>query len=173
MNGNPVGRAQSARPNSFRRKKFGRWLYASIVGVCIVFLAIQVVPLDQSNSTIEADLHAPKQVDLILRRACYDCHSNETVWPWYSRIAPVSWAIANDVKKGRAALNFSTWTRLSNEQRAEAVAESWEEVAEGKMPTWYYVPLHPDARLSAEDKSALREWARSAGGTAGAEEHGE
>jgi len=81
--------------------------------------------------------------------------------------------LAYDVKKGRAALNFSTWTRLSNEQRAEAVAESWEEVAESKMPTGYYVALHPDARLSADDKSVLHEWARSAGGEAKAEEHGD
>ena len=173
MNGNSPDRAQSARPKSSQGKKFGRWLCASIVAVCTVFVAMQIVPVDRSNPTIEVDLGAPKQVDLILRRACYDCHSNETVWPWYSRIAPVSWVVANDVKKGRAVLNFSTWTRLGNEQRAEAVAESWEEVAERKMPTWYYVTLHPDARLSEDDKSALREWARSAGGAAGAEEHGE
>lgn len=173
MNDNPPGPAESARPKLFQGKKFGRWLFALVVAVCIIFLAIQVVPVDRSNPVIEGDLHAPKQVDSILRRACYDCHSNETVWPWYSRIAPVSWALAYDVKKGRAALNFSTWTRLSNEQRAEAVTESWEEVAESKMPTWYYVALHPDAGLSADDKSVLHEWARSAGAAAKAEEHGD
>src|SRR5579864_7628477 len=142
-------------------KPFGRILAWSVIGLCVGFIAIQFVPVNRTNPPVGADFTAPTEVVSISRRACYDCHSNETVWPWYSRIAPVSWLIAHGVNEGRAALNFSTWNRLSAEKQAEAVHESWEEVAEGKMPTWYYVAVHPEARLSAADKSALRAWALS------------
>jgi hypothetical protein len=85
------------------------------------------------------------------------------VWPWYSFVAPVSWQIAHDVREGREALNFSTWNRLSTKERLEAMHESWEEVAEGEMPPWLYLPPHPDARLSSDERSVLRAWSRSAG----------
>jgi heme-binding protein len=142
-------------------KSFGAILAWSVIGLCVGFIAIQFVPVNRTNPSVGADLVAPTEVVSILRRACYDCHSNETAWPWYSRIAPVSWLIAHDVNEGRAALNFSTWNRLNTEKQADAMHESWEEVAEGKMPTWYYVAVHPEARLSAADKSALRAWALS------------
>ena len=92
---------------------------------------------NRTNPPVQADFRGLTEVVSVLRRACYDCHSNETVWPWYSRVAPVSWVIAHDVNEGRAALNFSTWNQLSPEKQAKAINESWEEVAEGKMPTWY------------------------------------
>ena len=82
----------------------------------------------------------------------------------------MSWVIVHDVNEGRAALNLSTWNQLSPEKQAEAMNESWEEVAEGKMPTWYYVVLHPDARLSASDQSVLRVWSGSAAGGEGRKE---
>jgi hypothetical protein len=151
-----------------RIKRFGRVLRWSVVGLCFGFIVIQFVPVNRTNPPVEGDLRAPAEVLSVLRRACYDCHSNETAWPWYSRIAPVSWVIARDVHEGRAALNFSTWNRLSANKQAEAMRESWDEVAEGKMPTWYYVALHPEARLSAKDQSALRAWSGSpAGGEEG------
>jgi Haem-binding domain len=145
-------------------KQFGRVLKWSVVGLCVVFIIIQFVPMNRANPPVEGDLHPPAEVGSVLRRACYDCHSNETVWPWYSRVAPVSWVIAHDVNEGRAVLNFSTWNQLSPEKQAEATKESWEEVAEGKMPTWYYVALHPEARLSANDQSLLRTWSGSPAG---------
>ncbi len=94
------------------------------------------------------------------QRACYDCHSNETVWPWYSQIAPFSWLLAWDVQEGRKELNFSRWNRYSPKERAKKVKESWEEIEEGEMPPWFYLPLHPEARLSAEDRAVVQEWAR-------------
>jgi hypothetical protein len=150
-------------------KQFGRVLKWSVVGLCVAFIAIQVVPVNRSNPPVQGDFRGSPEVASVLHRACYDCHSNETVWPWYSRVAPVSWVIARDVHEGRAALNFSTWNRLSAEKQAEARKESWEEVAEGKMPTWYYVAFHPEARLSANDPSVLRAWS----GSAADEEKGE
>jgi hypothetical protein len=145
-------------------KQFGRILRWSAVGLCVGFIVIQFVPVNRTNPPVEGDLRAPAEALSVLRRACYDCHSNETVWPWYSRIAPVSWVIAHDVHEGRATLNFSTWNRLSANKQAEAMRESWKEVAEGKMPTWFYLALHPEARLSPADQSVLRAWSVSAGG---------
>ena len=144
-------------------KQLGRVLRWSVIGLCVGFIIIQFVPVNRANPQVKGDFRPPAEVVSVLRRACYDCHSNETVWPWYSRIAPVSWVIARDVHEGRAALNFSTWNRLSANKHAEAVRESWEEVAEGKMPTWFYLALHPEARLSPADQSVLRAWSASAG----------
>jgi cytochrome c551/c552 len=144
-------------------KQFGRVVKWAALVFCVAFIAIQLVPVSRTNPPVQGDFRASAEVVSVLRRACYDCHSNETVWPWYSHVAPLSWVIAHDVNEGRAALNFSTWNQLSAEKQAEATKESWEEVAEGKMPTWYYVPLHPEARLSANDQSVLRAWSASAG----------
>jgi hypothetical protein len=150
--------------NLIQTKQFGRVLRWSIVGVCLGFIVIQFVPVNRTNPPVQDDFRGSPEVVSVLRRACYDCHSNETMWPWYSRVAPVSWVIARDVHEGRTALNFSAWNQLSAEKQAKAMHESWEEVAEGKMPTWYYVAFHPEARLSAKDRSVLRAWSGSAGG---------
>jgi hypothetical protein len=141
-----------------------RILTAIGLGMVILFVVIQFVPVDRSNPPVEQDVAAPAEVQAILRRACYDCHSNETVWPWYSYVAPVSWLVARDVHEGRAELNFSTWNRLSTREQVEAMHESWEEVEEGEMPPWFYLPPHPEARLSAADLDILRRWGRSSGG---------
>ena len=129
--------------------------------LAVAFLAIQLAPVERANPPVEAEVPASEEVRSILRRACYDCHSNETRWPWYSRIAPVSWLIAHDVREGREELNFSTWNRLSTKKQVEALHGSWEEVEEGEMPPWFYLPAHRDARLSERDRAALREWSRS------------
>ena len=137
---------------------------AVVAGSVLVvgFLAIQLVPVNRHNPPVESEVPASAEVRSVLRRACYDCHSNETRWPWYSRIAPFSWLVAHDVSEGREELNFSTWNRLSTRKQIEALHESWEEVEEGDMPPWFYLPPHPDARLSARDLAALRDWSRSA-----------
>jgi hypothetical protein len=108
---------------------------------------------------VTADLRAPEEVKSILRRACYDCHSNETVWPWYSRVAPVSWLLGHDVDEGRESLNFSTWAAYGAPKRTKLMRETVEEVSEREMPPWYYVLVHPEARLSAADLETLRAWA--------------
>jgi hypothetical protein len=142
-------------------KKVAKW--AAVV-LATLFLVIQVVPVDRTNPSVETEVSASPEVRAVLRRACYDCHSNETVWPWYSRIAPVSWQVARDVREGRAALNFSTWNRLDPKNRLEAMHESAEKVAEGEMPPAIYLPTHPEARLSVADRSLLSAWSPSPGG---------
>ena len=150
-------------------KQFGRLVKWAGLAFCVAFIAIQLAPVNRTNPPVQGDFRGSAEVVSALRRACYDCHSNETVWPWYSRVAPLSWVIAYDVNKGRAALNFSTWNQFSPERQAEAMKESWEEVAKRKMPTWYYVALHPEARLSANDQSLLRAWSGSSAGGKGGE----
>ncbi|MCA9809938.1 MAG: heme-binding domain-containing protein, partial [Candidatus Dadabacteria bacterium] len=96
----------------------------------------------------------------IFQRACYDCHSNETKWPFYSYVAPFSWLVVKDVNEGRDELNFSSWERMSMTRQSKKRKEIWEEVDEGEMPLWYYLPLHPGAKLSEHDKNIIRKWSR-------------
>lgn len=129
------------------------------MGVLVTLVAIQFVPINQSNPPVESDITTAPEVKAVLRRACYDCHSHETVWPWYSQVAPLSWLITNDVREGRAELNFSTWQRYSTQEQVKKLKENWDEVAEGTMPPWAYRVLHPEARLSAQDRALLQHWA--------------
>jgi hypothetical protein len=134
----------------------------TLVGILVAFVAAQLVPVARTNPPVETEVTAPPGVQAVLRRACYDCHSNETAWPWYSRVAPVSWLLARDVSEGRDELNFSTWNRLTAKQQVKKLNETWKEVAEGEMPPWFYRAVHRDAVLSAQDRTALREWALGA-----------
>ena len=131
-----------------------------VLAMAVIFIAIQFVPVDMNNPPVEIEIQASPEVKAIRKRACYDCHSNETIWPGYSRVAPVSWLLAWDVKEGREELNFSTWNRYSQKKRGKIIKEIWEEVEEGEMPPWFYLPLHPEARLSESDRSLLRGWAK-------------
>ena len=141
------------------RWKIIRWI---LLGIPFNLVAIQFMPLDRLNPPVEVEVPALADVRVILRRACYDCHSNETVWPWYSQVAPFSWLVARDVRKGREELNFSTWNRITAKQQVKKLKESWKEVAKGEMPPWFYVTFHSDATLSERDRLALRNWANSA-----------
>jgi cbb3-type cytochrome oxidase cytochrome c subunit len=129
----------------------------------IVLVAIQFVPVDRTNPPIETEVPATAEVRSILRRACYACHSNETVWPWYSRIAPVSWLVTHDVHEGREKMNLSTWNQYTAKQQVRTLKECRDAVAESEMPPWQYLPLHSEARLSAADRAALRAWSQSGG----------
>jgi mono/diheme cytochrome c family protein len=126
------------------------WL---VIGVLVVFGLLQLVPYghDHSNPAVVAEPQwdSPQTRELAAR-ACFDCHSNETTWPWYSNVAPVSWLIQRDVVEGRRRLNFSEWNR---QQRA--ADEAAEAVSEGEMPPWFYLPLHKSANLTAAEKQAL------------------
>ncbi len=129
------------------------WLFMALLAVA------QLVPVTRSNPPVEAVVPAPARVRTILRRACYDYHSNEVVWPWYARVAPASWLVARDVNEGREAINYSTWNRYDTETRGELAWETWEEVSEGEMPPWFYVAAHPESRLTDDDRATLRTWA--------------
>jgi Haem-binding domain len=124
-----------------------------------VFAIAQAFRIDKTNPPVQQNMAAPPEITAMLRRACYDCHSNETVWPWYSNIAPVSWMLARDVREGRRELNFSTWNVYDAKRRAKKLKETAKEVVEGKMPPWFYVALHRHAALSPAEVERLRAWA--------------
>jgi hypothetical protein len=123
-----------------------------------VLLLIQLVPMDRSNPPVEEEVPAPAAVREILRTSCYDCHSNESAWPWYAYVAPVSWLVADDVHEAREHMNFSTWNEYDEDERIELFEEIWEEVEDGEMPLWFYLPLHPEAELAEREKRLLHGW---------------
>jgi heme-binding protein len=132
---------------------------ASVVFV-IVFAAAQLVrpsranPAIDSSRTIQAHVGTASGLAAVLDRACRDCHSNETVWPWYTQIAPVSWLMASGVAKGRDAVNFSEWSTYSADVRRTLLSASCQDVSNGKMPGLYTL-LRPDTRLSAQDIATI------------------
>jgi len=129
-----------------------------IVLVAIIFICIQFVPVENTNPPVTGEINAPPEVLAILQRSCYDCHSNETVWPWYSDVAPMSWLVEKDVIRGRKHVNFSTWTEYSAKKQNHSRKEIGEVVAEGEMPLWFYLPLHPSAKLTKEDVATIVTW---------------
>ena len=139
-----------------------RVLKIGALALPILLLVVQLIPVDRTNPPGEGEIGTPPQVAAILQRACYDCHSNQTVWPWYSKIAPVSWLIARDVHEGRKELNFSVWSSYSDKRKQKKLRETGKEVSEGDMPPWYYVALHPEARLSDADLQTIRAWVATA-----------
>ena len=142
-----------------------RILRRALAVLAAAFLLIQLVPAARTNPPAQGPLAAPPQVLDVLQRACFDCHSNDTTWPWYTSVAPFSWLAVHDVEEGREELNFSNWALLDPSEATEKREECWEEVAEGEMPLWFYEPLHPHARLTDADREVLRQWAgASAGG---------
>lgn len=130
-----------------------RFLKPILLGALALAAAIQLVPYGRNHTnppiTAEPAWDSPATRELA-KRACFDCHSNETVWPWYSHVAPVSWLVQRDTDEGRRKLNFSEWDKPQKE--ADEAAES---VREGEMPMWIYLPTHPEARLSDAEKQAL------------------
>jgi len=127
----------------------------------VLFLAIQIVPVDRSNPPVAADFDGPPDVARVFRTSCYDCHSNETSWPWYSRVAPSSWLVAHDVEEAREHLNFSSWGTYTDKRRAKLADDIWEEVEDGEMPLKVFLIAHPDARLSDAAKATLRDWSQA------------
>lgn len=131
-----------------------RWILRGTVALVVLFGLIQLVPYGRDHSnppvTQEVKWDSARTRELALG-ACYDCHSNLTVWPWYSNVAPVSWLTQMDVDEGRSILNFSEWN-LPQDAEADEIVEV---VREGEMPPWQYKPLHPAGRLSSAEQDEL------------------
>ncbi|MBE7552383.1 MAG: heme-binding domain-containing protein [Anaerolineales bacterium] len=147
--------------------KYLKLILKAVAGLALLgilgVIAIQFVPVKTTNPPVvsEPQWDSP-QTKALVERACYDCHSNETKWTWYSKIAPVSWYVAHDVQEGRDALNFSEW-RVSKGEGAEGreddEGEEFEEIteviSEGEMPPRQYLLMHPEARLTDTEINAL------------------
>ncbi len=139
-----------------------RFLFKTIFILFILaFIGIQYIEVERTNPPVKNDLDAPIEIKNILKTSCYDCHSNETKWPWYSKVAPVSWLIVDDVNEGRKHLNFSEWGSLYSRKRNELKKSMWEEIAQDEMPPDKYVYLHPDASLELTQKNILKKWLQS------------
>jgi len=131
-----------------------------LAAVVVIGLGIQLVPVERSNPPLVADLEAPPEVRAVLEAACFDCHSHQTRWPWYSHVAPVSWMVVHDVAEGRGKLNFSAWGTLEPPQQEKLKRKSWKEVEEGEMPILVYRLAHPEARLDEQERATMLGWAR-------------
>ena len=125
---------------------------AIIVAILVAVLALlEILPRNHTNPTVrqEPGWNQP-ETRLLAKRACFDCHSNETKWPAYAIAAPVSWLIQRDVKQGRSALNFSEWDRPQNE-----IAKVGNAITSGKMPPELYLVIHPEAKLTPSERTVL------------------
>jgi len=132
-----------------------------LMGITGCLLIAQFITIQRTNPPFKGDLTAPPQIKMLLRRACYDCHSNETCWPWYTYVAPVSWWIEHDVKRGRQELNFSEWGIYYPATRRRKLQWIDRTLREETMPPWTYRILHPGAGLTKEDLVALEKWIES------------
>ncbi len=143
-------------------KKKLKWIFAALAAV---FALLQLSNPPRTNPPVVPgyDLMAtnapPPEIATLLHTACYNCHSHETQWPWYSRVAPVSWLVAGDVTRGRERLNFSEWPRAWPERAAKRLERISEEVDYKDMPPAKYTLLHPEARLTAGQRRQLMLWA--------------
>lgn len=128
------------------------FLIVVVIGVVVLALSQLIVAPLKTNPPVvtEPKWDSPATRELA-KRACFDCHSNETVWPWYSNIPPVSWLVVSDTVNGRRRLNFSEW----GTGRLRGAGEIAEVIQEGEMPPAVYLPMHPEARLNDAEKQQL------------------
>ena len=138
-------------------KTFKKIIYWTL----IVIAVIQFIPVDRTNKPVKKSenfvdvLQTPGNVQKILKNACYDCHSNETKYPDYAYVAPISWSIKDHVNEGREHLNFSEWTKFNPDLKKDALERAIETVQNGKMPLPGYIVYHPEANLTGADRKIL------------------
>lgn len=143
-----------------------KWLKAGLI-LAAMLIVIQAVRPNRTNPRTDPRMHilasmaVPQNVDSILNRSCSDCHSNETAWPWYSNVAPVSWLVSYDVFAGRKALNFSEWKKRDPNKTRETLLEVCKEMTDGEMPGFAYRMMHPEARITTADTEVVCTWTRS------------
>lgn len=130
-----------------------KYVRYALIAIGVVLILIQLIPIDRTNPPVTQEIqwNSP-ETQAIAQRACYDCHSNETAWPWYSYVAPISFRVAEHVEEGRDHLNFSEWDRPN-----EDADEIMEVIKEGEMPLSDYLLLHGEARLTEEEQQIFIE----------------
>ena len=121
---------------------------------------IQLVPVKRDNPPVRIEVPAPPAVKTVLERSCYDCHSNRTVWPWYSHVAPVSWLVASDVHKGRKEVNFTDWPFFDQDDQDHILKHIAKQLDRRAMPLPKYLLMHPKARLTEDERQMLIHWAK-------------
>jgi len=128
--------------------------------IVLILILIQFIRIDKTNPKVDEELtlKAPSNAMTILKNACYDCHSNETKWPYYADIAPISFFVASHVKKGRKAINFSEWRNIDTKIKKQRLKRAVMTVNNGRMALPTYVYAHDEALLSSEQKKVLTDW---------------
>lgn len=136
-----------------------------LVGLLLVLVAIQLIKPKQNRSAeaqindIAVTMNVPDEVNIILRKACYDCHSNTTNYPWYANLQPVAWWLDHHIEEGKNELNFSEFGGYKAKRKIKKFNEIATEVTEGEMPLDSYTWIHKDAKLSKEEANTLINWA--------------
>ena len=142
-------------------KRAGAWGVVALAAIQVYRPAKSNPPITPGNE-IAANLTVDPAAGAFLARACNDCHSNRTVWPWYSNVAPVSWLVTSDVNGGRRHMNLSEWSSYPAQKRGKFLDEMCKRVTSGDIPLWFYKPMHPKAWVSKADIDVLCRWTASA-----------
>lgn len=139
--------------------------YFFVVGT-ILFVMMQFIQPNRDNpavdpsETMQAQLNIPIEIASLLDRGCKDCHSNQSVWPFYAYIAPASWLVSYDVMEGRKHLNMSEWGKYKEGKKIQKLSGIYQVVSDRSMPLPKYIPLHPEANFTDAERSALSTWAQ-------------
>jgi len=140
-----------------------------LIAVIVIIVIIQFIftgkpeVIENNPDDLLTTAKVPDHINNILRTSCYDCHSNETRYPWYSHVAPVSWLIISDIREGRDHLNFSDWNHLNKMQQAKFLGDIIDEVSHDEMPLKPYTMMHTNARLTKENRKEIVDWANAYG----------
>jgi len=150
------------------RSRFKKIVLVVVVVLVIAFIGIQFwridttpIPIIQAD-TIQAGITVPPDVDMVLTRSCGDCHTNSTVYPWYSQVQPVAWWLANHIAEGRQQLNFSTFNTYNARKKQKKLEAICEQVKSGDMPLPSYTWIHRNAILTDSEKDAICKWTENA-----------
>jgi hypothetical protein len=141
-----------------------KFLKILIIILVVALIVLQFIPNKMPENTVAGkdDLISngtlPSTISSILKTSCYDCHSSQTSYPWYSKVAPASWLLAKDIREGREELNFSEWGSYNKRKQIGKLLKIKEEVASGGMPLKAYLIIHRNAKLTPEQVSALSKW---------------
>lgn len=135
-----------------------------IAFIIVILFAIQLYPVDKPEVIIDnpndliINTSPPKNIALKLQAACYDCHSNESKFPWYANLAPSKWLVYKHINEGREELNFSNWDSYNKDDKAEILDDISTVLYNGEMPLKNYTALHSEAKLTEEEKEAIINW---------------
>lgn len=131
----------------------------TLIIIFVVFALMQIIQTEQINPKIDKkyEISTSSNIKNLLKKSCYDCHSSDTKWPFYSKIAPFSWVISNHVENGRKALDFSSWEQYTQEEKNKKLKAIYRTVY-GSMPLASYLAFHDEAKLSKEQREEIRKW---------------
>ena len=138
-----------------------------LIAALIALVIIQFISIDKTNPEVIVDqdfiniTNPPAKVASMLRNACYDCHSHESVYPWYTNVQPVAWWIKGHIKGGKQHLNYSEWGTYTEDKKSHKIEESIEEIEANHMPLKSYTWTHSDAQLSHRDREELIQWLKT------------